>query len=94
MRSIKYGGFIMDVGRKELYNQIEGGWWWSEIFGRDCRDYPHQGGILYKACTIDMSPHFQEFRRGIAWTPFFSYAMDFLRAQLQSRPAKPRKVEE
>ena len=50
MRSIKHGKFIMDVGRKELYNRIaKVDALWSEILGSDYRDYPHRGGILYPA---------------------------------------------
>jgi protoporphyrinogen oxidase len=36
MRSIRHGDFIMDVGRKELYNRIaKVDALWSEILGRD-----------------------------------------------------------
>ena len=66
MRSIKHGNFIMDLGRKELYNRIaKVDALWSEILGSDYRDYPHRGGILYKGRIIDMSPRgaLQPFRK-------------------------------
>ena len=71
MRSIKHGEFIMDVGRKELYNRIaKVDALWSEILGGDYRGYPHRGGILYKGCIIDMSPSFKGIRRGMPWSMF------------------------
>jgi protoporphyrinogen oxidase len=95
MRSIKHGDFIMDVGRKELYNRIaKVDALWSEILGRDYRDYPHRGGILYKGHIIDMSPSFNGVRRGMPWTMFLGCSLDFLLAQCRPRNSKPRNVEE
>jgi protoporphyrinogen oxidase len=95
MRSIKHGDFIMDVGRKELYNRIaKVDALWSEILGRDYRDYPHRGGILYKGRIIDMSPAFKGIRRGMPWSMFLGCSLDFLLAQWTSRSSKPRTVEE
>jgi protoporphyrinogen oxidase len=95
MRSIKHGDFIMDVGRKELYNRIASvDALWSEILGPDYRDYPHRGGILYRGQIIDTSPRFEGFRRGMPWSMFLSCAFDFLSARLRNHRAKPRNVEE
>jgi protoporphyrinogen oxidase len=95
MRSIKHGEFIMDVGRKELYNRIaKVDALWSEILGRDYRDYPHRGGILYQGCIIDMSPGFQGFRRGMPLSMFLGCALDFLLARTKSGAMSPRNVEE
>jgi protoporphyrinogen oxidase len=95
MRSIKYGNFIMDVGRKELYNRIaKVDALWSEILGSDYRDYPHRLGILYKGRIIDMSPAFQGFRRGLPLSMFLGCSLDFLLAQLRPRSSKARNVEE
>ena len=56
MRSIKYDGFTVDLGRKELYNRIARvDELWSEILGPDYRTYSHRGGILYQGRIIDMS---------------------------------------
>jgi protoporphyrinogen oxidase len=95
MRSIKHGDFIMDVGRKELYDRIaKVDALWSEILGRDYRNYPHRGGILYKGRIIDMSPAFKGIRRGMPWSMFLGCSLDFLLAQLRSHSSKPRTVEE
>ena len=95
MRSIKHGDFIMDVGRKELYNRIaKVDALWSEILGRDYRDYPHRGGILYKGRIIDMSPAFQGIRRGMPWSMFLGCSLDFLLAQWRLGNSKSRTVEE
>jgi len=95
MRSIRHGDFIMDVGRKELYNRIaKVDALWSEILGRDYRDYPHRGGILYKGRIIDMSPAFKGIRRGMPWSMFLGCSLDFLLAQWRPRSSKPSTVEE
>jgi protoporphyrinogen oxidase len=95
MRSIRRGDFIMDVGRKELYNRIaKVDALWSEILGSDYRDYPHRGGILYKGRIIDMSPAFKGVRRGMPRSMFLGCSRDFLLAQLRPRSSKPRTVEE
>jgi protoporphyrinogen oxidase len=95
MRSIKHGDFIMDVGRKELYNRIaKVDALWSEILGRDYRDYPHRGGILYKGRIIEMSPAFKGIRRGMPWGMFLGCSLDFFLAQLRFHSSKPRTVEE
>lgn len=49
MRSIKYRHFVVDIGRKELYNRIaKEDALWSKTLGLDYRDYPHRGGIVCK----------------------------------------------
>jgi protoporphyrinogen oxidase len=95
MRSIKHGGFILDLGRKELYNRIaKVDALWSEVLGRDYRDYPHRGGILYNGRIIDMSPSFKGIRRGMPWSMFLGCSIDLVLAQLRHRSSKPRNVEE
>jgi len=95
MRSIHRGEFIVDIGRKELYNRISKvDAVWGELLGKDYRDYPHRGGILYQGRIIDMSPAYQGFRRGMPWGMFVKCSFDFLRACLFSGTQKPRNVEE
>lgn len=95
MRSIRRGDFIMDIGRKELYNRLaKVDALWSEVLGRDYRDYPHRGGILYQGRIIDMSPAFQGFRRGMSWSMFVGCAFDFLNARLSRNKSQPRNLEE
>lgn len=95
MRSIRRGEFILDIGRKELYNRLERvDQFWSEILGGDYRSYPHRGGILYDGHIIDMSPAYQGFLRGMPLGMFLGCCFDFLcaRATIGGRP--PRNLEE
>lgn len=95
MRSLKRGDFIMDIGRKELYNRLaKVDALWSEILDDDYRSYSHRGGILYEGHIIDMSPGFQGFRRGMPWVLFVGCSLDFLLALAKTGRAKPRNLEE
>lgn len=95
MRSIRRGDFIVDVGRKELYNRLARvDEFWTEILGTDYREYPHRGGILYDGHIIDMSPSYRGVRRGMPWSMFLGCGLDFL--QWRARPGlpEPRNLEE
>ncbi len=95
MRSLKRGEFIMDIGRKELYNRLaKVDALWSEILGDDYRSYSHRGGILYDGHIIDMSPGFKGVRRGMPWIMFVGCSLDFLLARAKAGTAKPRNLEE
>jgi protoporphyrinogen oxidase len=95
MRSIKRGEFIVDVGRKELYNRLERvDRFWGELLGDEYRSYPHRGGVLYDGLIFDQSPAYRGFRRGMPWGMFLSCLWDFGWAQLNRHRAKPRNVEE
>jgi protoporphyrinogen oxidase len=86
MRSIHRGAFVVDVGRKELYNRVEKvDVLWTEILGRDYREYDHRGGILFDGHVIDMSPRFQGPRRGMPWPLLAGCAWDFAWAQLTGK---------
>lgn len=95
MRSIKRGDYIVDVGRKELYNRLARvDQFWNELLGPDYRDYPHRGGILYQGSLIDMMPTFQGFRRGMPWGLFLGCAFNFAWARVKPGQPAPRTVEE
>jgi protoporphyrinogen oxidase len=95
MRSIPRGDFIMDVGRKELYNRIaKVHEFWSKLLGNDYRAYPHRGGILYGGRIIDISPAYQGFRRGMPWSMFLGSSLDFAFSRLGSGSSKPQNLEE
>jgi protoporphyrinogen oxidase len=95
MRSIKRGEFIVDVGRKELYNRLEKvDRFWSELLGDQYRSYPHRGGVLYDGLIFDQSPAYRGFRRGMPWGTFLGCVWDFGLAQVNRHRAKPRTVEE
>jgi len=94
-RSIHRGDFIVDIGRKELYNRIaKVDAFWRELLGDDYREYAHRGGILYKRNIIDMSPAFRGFRRGMPWNMLLGCGVDFLWSRLKPGKPAPRNVEE
>jgi protoporphyrinogen oxidase len=95
MRSLYHGEFVVDVGRKELYNRIaKVDALWSEVLGKDYRSYQHRGGILYDGRIIDMSPAYQGFRRGMPWGMFLGCATDFLKARLLRTSGKITNLEQ
>src|SRR5579862_2521035 len=79
MRSIHRGDFIVDVGRKELYNRIaKVDEFWSGLLGDDYRTYEHRGGILFDGQIIDMSRKYLGVRRGMPWGMFIAAGLDLL----------------
>jgi protoporphyrinogen oxidase len=95
MRSIRRGDFIVDIGRKELYNRIaKVDELWSEVLGDDYREYPHRGGLLYDRHIIDMSPAYQGIRRGMSWSMFVGCGLDFLWWRVRPGLPRPRNLEE
>jgi protoporphyrinogen oxidase len=94
-RSIRRGDFIVDIGRKELYNRIvKVDTFWSDLLGSDYREYAHRGGILFNGHIIDMSPAFRGFRRGMPWSMLLGCGLDFLWSRAQPGKPAPRNVEE
>jgi protoporphyrinogen oxidase len=94
-RSIHHGDFIVDIGRKELYNRIaKVDAFWSELLGSDYREYSHRGGILFNGHIIDMSPAFRGFRRGMPWSMLVACGLDFLWSRVRPGKPTPRSVEE
>jgi len=62
MRSIHRGEFVVDVGRKELYNRLEKvDALWREVLGADYRSYPHRGAILYDGDSSRCRPRSRGF---------------------------------
>lgn len=95
MRCIHRGDFVVDVGRKELYNRLaKVDEFWSKLLGSDYRAYPHRGGILYEGHIIDMSPSFQGTRRGMPWGMFLACVFEFLWCRVKPGRSAPRTVEE
>lgn len=69
MRSVKHGEFILDIGRKELYNRLaKVDEFWNGLLGADYREYPRRAGILFEGKIIEMSPAYRGFRRGMSWS--------------------------
>jgi protoporphyrinogen oxidase len=94
MRSFKRGDFIVDIGRKELYNRLEKvDAFWSALLGPDYRTYPHRGGVLYGQHLIDMSPAYRGLRRGMPLSMFVTCCGEFVWSRIKSGPS-PRNLEE
>jgi protoporphyrinogen oxidase len=95
MRSIRRGDFIVDIGRKELYNRLSKvDDFWADLLGADYRPYPHRGGILFDRHIIEISPAFRGFRRGMPAGMFAACAIDLVASRLRSRGAPARNLEE
>jgi protoporphyrinogen oxidase len=95
MRSIQRGDFILDIGRKELYNRLaKVDRFWADLLGNDFRYYPHRGGVLFDGNIIEISPAFRGFRRGMPWGMFIGCACDLLVSQMRSFGSRPRNLEE
>ena len=64
-RSIHRGDFIVDIGRKELYNRIaKVDAFWSKLLGNDYREYAHRGGILFNEQHSQHVSCFRDFAAG------------------------------
>lgn len=95
MRSLRHGDFIIDIGRKELYNRLEKvDTFWAEILGGDYRTYTHRGGLLYDGRILDMSAQYAGVRRGMSVGRFLACAADFLWWRVKGAFVKPRNLEE
>lgn len=95
MRSVRRGGFSVDVGRKELYNRLERvDAFWGQLLGDDYRPYPHRGGYLYEGHILEMSRVPKGFMRGMPLSMFAGCVAGFAAARLNPFAAKPRTVEE
>lgn len=95
MRSIHHGDYVVDVGRKELYNRIARvDTYWSELLGADYRTYPHRGGFLYNGRILEMSAAFRGPTRGMSIGLITKCAWDLLSARIFSDKTPPRNVEE
>jgi protoporphyrinogen oxidase len=95
MRSIRRGDFIVDVGRKELYNRIQKvDCFWSDILGNQYHQYAHRGGILFDGHIIEISPAFRGFRRGMPWSMFLQCAGDFVWSRARKNGHAPANLEQ
>src|SRR5262245_12917954 len=90
MRSVRHGEFVVDVGRKELYNRLaKVEEFWSGILGSDYRQYPHRGGYLYKGRIFEVSRSFRGVRRGMPLPTWIGCAIDLVSARLNPFGGKP-----
>jgi protoporphyrinogen oxidase len=95
MRSIRHKDFVVDVGRKELYNRLaKVDEFWTNVIGSDYRQYPHRGGYLYGGHILEMSRTWRGFRRGMPWRMFLGCSFGFVASRLNVFAPKPRNVED
>jgi len=95
MRSIKRSDFIVDIGRKELYDRLERvDQFWAELLGNDYRQYPHRGGVLFDGHIIEISPSFRGFRRGMPWPMLIGCAGDLFWARMRANSDRPQNLEQ
>lgn len=66
MRSPRWGDFILDLGRKELYARFpEIDEQWEGVLGEDYGPYPHRVGSLYRGHIVEMSGRYRGQFRGM-----------------------------
>ena len=95
MRSIKRGDFVVDIGRKELYNRLpKVDEFWEDLLGADYGVYPHRGGVLFDGRIIEISSSFRGFRRGLPWTTLTGCAWDLVAGRVRSSGSKAHNLEE
>jgi protoporphyrinogen oxidase len=95
MRSVRHKEFVVDVGRKELYNRLaKVDNFWTAVIGSDYRQYPHRGGFLYQGDILEMSRSFRGFRRGMSWPMFFGCALGLFWGRMNKFAPRPRNVED
>jgi protoporphyrinogen oxidase len=95
MRSIHYEDFVVDVGRKELYNRLaKVDDFWQSVIGSDYRQYPHRGGFLYAGQILEMSRSYRGFRRGMPWPMFLRCGLGLAWSRANVFAPRPRNVEE
>lgn len=95
MRSIRHRDFVVDVGRKELYNRLEKvDNFWGALLGDDYRPYPHRGAFLYQGHLLEISGAHRGFRRGMPWPMFAGCILSFVGARLNVLASRPRTVQE
>jgi len=95
MRSIRHGDFVVDVGRKELYNRLARvDEFWTSLIGPDYRAYPHRGAFLYHGHLLEISASHRGFRRGMPWPMFLGCVAGFAVSRMNVFAARPRNVEQ
>jgi protoporphyrinogen oxidase len=95
MRSISRGDFIIDIGRKELYDRLARvDAFWNHLLGDDYRPYPHRGGILFDGRIIEISPAFRGVRRGMPWSWLLGCAADLAWPRLRFPKSRPINLEQ
>jgi protoporphyrinogen oxidase len=95
MRSIRRGGFTLDIGRKELYARIpEVDWFWREILRDDYHEYPRRVGSLYRGRILELSSKYRGPRRVLPLSWLISGGLDLMRCWLGSRLSEPANYQE
>lgn len=94
MRSVRRGGFTVDVGRKELYDRIPVvDKLWTDLLKDDYIPYERRVGVLHAGRIYEVSSRFRGARRGMTWGVFSRGCVDFLANAAFSTFKRPQNYE-
>ena len=95
MRSPRWEGFTLDLGRKELYARIpEIDRLWQRVLGEDYGPYPHRVGSLYKGRIIEISGRYRGQARGMPLHWLLHGGLGLAAGWLRGALRKPRSYQE
>lgn len=95
MHSPRWGDFITDLGRKELYSRFpEIDALWRDMLGEDYRPYEHRVGSLFRGRVVELSGHYRGPLRGMPAHWLAAGGLDLLRSWVVAAARRPRTYEE
>ena len=95
MRSIPKHGYILDIGRKEMYSRIpEVVSLWDALMGEDYRVYPHRVGSLYNGQIVEISGQFRGILRGVPLPLLIRGAISLVKGRAVGLFKKPGSFQE
>jgi protoporphyrinogen oxidase len=95
MRTLKWGDFAVDLGRKELYTRFpEVDRLWNEMLGADYAPYQHRVGSLYRGRILELSGTYRGMLRGIPAVWLIAGGGAMLRGWLKAARRSPANFED
>jgi protoporphyrinogen oxidase len=95
MKSHRFGDFIVDVGRKEMYSRIpEIDALWHDLLGEAYRPYAHRVGSLYGGRVLELSGKHRGQLRGIPLPWLVRGGFSLLWHWLRAMISQPRTYED
>lgn len=86
MRNIKYEGFNIDFGRKELYSRIQQvNDFWEKLLQNDYLPYDYRVGVLYENRIIEESASYRGPLRGVSFGQFLKCLVSFAKEKISHR---------
>lgn len=94
MRSIRYGSFSLDLGRKELYARIpEIAALWNDLLGGDLKPYAHRIGSLYDGKIFELGGQYRGPMRGMPPALLLKGGLDLVRGWIDGAVRSPASYE-